>query len=570
MRNWSILVLVFAGPLYAEPRFARIGEMEGAVEVQASARDAWRPALRNMPVTERFWLRTAAGAKVEIELDEGSVFRLGPDSLAEFSDYTRLSTGQRITLLSLDRGLAYFTGEPSDRDAAILAIPGAQLSVRRGTRLRLDVTEDWSHASVIEGRARLISPAAELDLKEGQMARLSASKRDKFFLYGEIPVLDTDRWSESRDKVLAGVNARRLPDLPYGMADLDAAGTWIESAEYGTAWRPPAPASGNWTPFRDGKWLWYEGLGYTWIAAEPWGWLPYHHGRWMHGGEGLGWLWSPSKDPSFRAGEVYWMRAPGMAGWGPLAPGEEWRPGARREAGNDVLPRLFLNANTTFAKFAPEAREIDPAGFGGRPKDPLTGAAFALALPSVTVVANAGVARPALRVGSTRVVPLVAGMACETPATVTASIPEPVPPAVADVRPPEPPPAAPEPTVFVGVPVPTPANVPPVETYYVAPIYTGVVVLNPPERGHREPKRPKEAKTAAKPPEPATPPVPAPAPAPAVQRVPRNDDRMQRHTASPVVPAPAQAAAPAAAPESKTSRQSDDIPRSERNSRKSQ
>ena len=265
MRNSSILAMGFAVSLQAEPRFARIGEMQGSVEVQFAAGDAWRQALRNMPVGERFWLRTGAAARVEIELDEGSVFRLGPDSLAEVSDYMRLSTGQRITVLSLDRGLAYFTGAPSDRDAMLLGIPGAQLNVRRGTRLRLDVTEEWSHAAIIEGQTKLISPSAELDLKEGRVARLSPSRTGKFYLYDEIPSLDMDRWSESRDKALAGVNARRFPAWSYGMADLEAVGTWIESSQYGAAWRPPAVE--DWTPFRDGKWLWYEGLGYTWVAA---------------------------------------------------------------------------------------------------------------------------------------------------------------------------------------------------------------------------------------------------------------------------------------------------------------
>ncbi|MSV28233.1 MAG: hypothetical protein EXQ52_05745 [Bryobacterales bacterium] len=560
MRNWSILAVGFAVSLHAELRFARIGEMQGSVEVQAAARDAWRPGLRNMPIAERFWVRTGADARVEIELDEGSVFRLGPDSLAEISDYTRLSTGQRITLLSLDRGLAYFTGSPSDRDATLLGIPGAQLNVRRGTRLRLDVTEEWSHAAIIEGQSKLISPSAELDLKEGRMARLSPSRTGKFYLYDEIPGLDMDRWSESRDRALAGVNARRFPALSYGMADLEAVGTWIESSQFGTAWRPPAVE--NWTPFRDGKWLWYEGLGYTWVAAEPWGWLPYHHGRWAHGGEGLGWLWVPSKDLAFRAGEVYWMRAPGIAGWGPLAPGEEWRPRVRGDAQAGGLPQLFLNARTTFAGFAADAREIDPAGVTGRPKDALAEATFALALPSVTVAAAATAARPVLRVGITRVMPLIAGVACETPAAVAASLPEQAAGPGAGAGPPEPAPVASAPSVFVGVPAPTPLSAPPVETYYVAPIYTGVVVLNPQERGSREPRHPKQAKAAEKPPEPARPamppaPKPAPEPASPAQRVPRNDDRMQRNA----VPAPA---------ESKTSRQSDEVPRAERNSRKNQ
>ena len=51
-----------------------------------------------------------AGSRAGIELDEGSAWRLGPNSQLEFADYARLSTGQRVTLLTLDHGLAYFTG----------------------------------------------------------------------------------------------------------------------------------------------------------------------------------------------------------------------------------------------------------------------------------------------------------------------------------------------------------------------------------------------------------------------------------------------------------------------------
>ena len=63
-----------------------------------------------------------------------------------------------------------------------------------------------------------------------------------------------------------------------------------------------------------------------------------------------------------------------LAGWGPLAPGEDWQPSA--------APQQFLNVNTTYAIFRQDARVIDPAGFKDRPKEPLGVAVFALALPS--------------------------------------------------------------------------------------------------------------------------------------------------------------------------------------------
>ena len=97
--------------LAGAPRFARLGAFEGSVEVQLDIADSWRPATLNLPLPESTRIRTGADAKVEIELDDTSVFRMTGEGLAELSDFTRLSGGQRITVISLDHGLAYFTGE---------------------------------------------------------------------------------------------------------------------------------------------------------------------------------------------------------------------------------------------------------------------------------------------------------------------------------------------------------------------------------------------------------------------------------------------------------------------------
>src|SRR5579864_5662157 len=268
-------------------RVARAGELEGKVEVQLHPADPWRPVTRNLPLTESAWVRTGPGARFEMELDDGSAFRLAGDALCEISDYTRLSTGQRVTVLSLDHGVAYFTGEPDRRDALILVVPGAQATVRVGTRVRLEVNEAASQIAVIEGRVRFSSPVAEIDLSEGQTARIENGAHPRFSLRREVAALDSDRWSEDRDKALASsASSGHIPDLLFGVVDLDAAGTWIQSDELGSVWKPKVNSA--WTPYHDGHWLWYDELGYTWIANEPWGWLPFHYGRWMQA-NGTGW-----------------------------------------------------------------------------------------------------------------------------------------------------------------------------------------------------------------------------------------------------------------------------------------
>ena len=67
---------------------------------------------------------------------------------------------------------------------------------------------------------------------------------------------------------------------------------WSEAPEYGPVWRPRTVEIG-WAPYRDGRWAWVEPWGWTWIDDAPWGFAPFHYGRWaMVGG---GWVWVPGR-----------------------------------------------------------------------------------------------------------------------------------------------------------------------------------------------------------------------------------------------------------------------------------
>ena len=243
--------------------------------------------------------------------------------------------------------------------------------------------------------------------------------------------------------------------------DLDGAGTWVQT-ELGAVWKPKVAE--GWAPFQNGRWRWYDGLGYTWVGDEAWGWIPYHHGRWTRQGD-LGWVWVPASSTVFKPGDVYWLYNTKLAAWGPLGPGEDWLPPA--------APQQFLNVNTTYANFHQDARVIDPLGFQNRPKDPLSVAYFALALPSPAFPASRLEAtRPVLRVGATRWQAVIPG----TSFPDTTDVPPPEPPAVVTNPGTEGPPmVSPGPPPDQGPPGP------PMQVIYPVPDYTAIVVLNPPE-----------------------------------------------------------------------------------------
>jgi hypothetical protein len=466
MRTVAFWLLAGAS-LYAQTRYARLGDIEGGVETQIHPTEAWKTALCNTPLLEASSVRTGPASHAEIEFDDGGVLRLAENSLCELSDYTRLSTGQRITHISLDAGVAYFDGESSSRDALVLSLPNARVAIRRGSRVRLEAGLDVTRLAVLEGEARLTSAAIELEVPEGKMLKLELARSDKFYLLPEISKLDSDTWSLTRDKTLAADSSQnRLPGLRYGVRDLDLNGEWIDTEEFGVVWKPKVAQ--GWSPFHDGKWQWYDGLGYTWISAESWGWLPYHYGRWMLQ-PSQGWIWAAGARRVFRPGDVYWMRGAGFVGWGPLAPRESWS--------GVGTPALYLKTSTTFARYAPspETREIDPGSLAGPPNDPLAVASFLETLPSPRIrPERLEYARDPDRPGLIRLSP--GSTAADRWRTPEAERP------VTQVQPPPPAmrAALPPPPVIVMPPATEPEPI--VETYYIAPIYTGIIVMNPPEK----------------------------------------------------------------------------------------
>ena len=95
-----------------------------------------------------------------------------------------------------------------------------------------------------------------------------------------------------------------------------------------------------WGPFRYGHWAWVSPWGWRWIDDQPWGFAPFHYGRWaLWQGR---WAWVPgtyAARPVYAPALVAWTgampAAPGVSvslsigssvGWVPLAPREVYVP----------------------------------------------------------------------------------------------------------------------------------------------------------------------------------------------------------------------------------------------------
>ena len=125
-------------------------------------------------------------------------------------------------------------------------------------------------------------------------------------------------------------------DDSYFYDRLSPYGNWINLQPYGYVWTPRGTGY-RWRPYSDGRWVWTD-YGWTWIAAEDWGDIPFHYGRWGWDNY-IGWFWVPGTvwGPAW----VTWRTNDQYMGWAPLPPGVEFGAGMSFDSRSLDIPLIF-------------------------------------------------------------------------------------------------------------------------------------------------------------------------------------------------------------------------------------
>jgi len=333
-------------------RVARLNEMAGSVSFQPGGESDWVDAVLNRPLVtgDNLWADEDSRAEIHIG---STALRLGAKtgiSLLEVSDRAaqiRLAQGSLIVKVRhVDEEDSYEVDTPNV--AFVVMQPGDY-------RIDVDPGGNRTEVTVWRGRGEVTGGGSSYTVVANQYATFTGTDQLNYDL-GQIPARDgLDTWAFNRDQ-----SEERSDSANYvsremtGYEDLDEYGDWSYVAGYGTCWRPRVLVAG-WAPYRFGHWIWVGPWGWTWVADEPWGFAPFHYGRWAYGG--TGWLWVPGPSvarPAYAPALVAWVGGgPRLGfsfsfgagvGWFPLAPGEVFVPGYR-------VSRAYVNrvnvTNTT-------------------------------------------------------------------------------------------------------------------------------------------------------------------------------------------------------------------------------
>jgi hypothetical protein len=331
MRRWNLLSIITVFVLsalvaatvparaddYSHVRIVRLSLVQGDVQITQTDEQGWEPAIANMPIQQGYSIGTNDGRAV-VEFENGATAYIAEKTVVQFTELA-LSDGGRITRLTLMQGTATIYANPQSADS--FAILTSQLTVTLSGRaqVRVDLSNDGSSVTVEQGEVSVDTSSGTQLVSKG--STLTSSTAGDIQMERNRATDDWDRWVSSNGNQPSSSysTANQYANAPfqYGMSDLSTYGSWNYYPDYGYLWRPLSYGNG-WAPFCDGQWIYYRGLGWTWVSFEPWGWVPYHFGNWVF--IGGGWAWLPGGFNSWRAAPVRFLRVGNRIAWMPIQP----------------------------------------------------------------------------------------------------------------------------------------------------------------------------------------------------------------------------------------------------------
>jgi hypothetical protein len=329
-------------------RVARLAYTQGSVSFQPAGTDDWVTVGLNRPVTTGDKLWSDRDGRVELQLD-GSLIRLSTNTGFSF-----LNLSDNVTQIQLTTGtLLVRVRRLDDNETYEIDTPNLAFSVLRPGLYKISVNEDGGSTAIkIRGGQGEVT---------GEGAAYTVHANDSYMFTGTDRLYadpdsqgsaddEFDIWAGDRDRHWENSNSARYvsPDV-VGYEDLDDHGSWRHTPENGDVWFPRTTVSG-WAPYHNGHWDYIEPWGYTWVDDEPWGFAPFHYGRWVFYRGSWGWVPAPPRAqgvvyvrPVYAPALVAWVGgshfaigvgvggyAPGVnVGWFPLGPREVYVPSYR-------------------------------------------------------------------------------------------------------------------------------------------------------------------------------------------------------------------------------------------------
>jgi hypothetical protein len=319
-------LISLGGTLWADPpaRVGRLSFLEGTVSFSSAPGEKFETAKLNYPLTTGNLLCTGNGSRTEVEIGSTEV-RLAADSVVSFD-----ALDDQAVQMRLDKGSASVCVRVLDQGQTFqVDIHTASISLAAPGSYRIDQKDSGETVLTARtGEVEVTGGRVTFQVQAGQAATIPPGEPGAYRITGAPPPDAWDQWVAARDSKEEQIaSTRYVPREMDGVKDLDNYGNWQVIDGYGPVWYPAGVDLG-WAPYTLGAWSWCDPWGWSWVDSEPWGFAPFHYGRWTHFGGAWGWVpGAMVRRPYFAPGLVSWQGGrPGVGGWTPLGPRQPYHP----------------------------------------------------------------------------------------------------------------------------------------------------------------------------------------------------------------------------------------------------
>jgi hypothetical protein len=331
-------------------RIGRVSAVAGSVSLLPVGETTWSSASLNYPLTTGDALWADADARAEVHVGSSAI-HIAPGTSLAFD-----AIQDNLIQLRIGQGAVHVRlRELSQDDSYEIDTPAGAILLHMAGDYRIDVTPDGRRttATVRYGAADVLVGNDTYPLRPGTSVTLTGAGAPPIVNRSAMAPDAWESWADARDRRENALTATRYVSREMvGYEDLDQYGDWQNDPRYGPTWYPRSiPA--DWAPYRTGRWEYVQPWGWTWIDEAPWGFAPFHYGRWSN--RGGRWGWFPGRErvrPVYAPALVAFVSgggwsaslsfgAGGGVGWVPLGPNEVFVPAYR------ASPTYVRNVNIT-------------------------------------------------------------------------------------------------------------------------------------------------------------------------------------------------------------------------------
>lgn len=352
-------------PIQAGDPPARVGwlaNLAGAVSFHSAGQDQWTTASQNYPIAtgDAVWTQPQAQASIMVDASRIAL-NGGTEVTAQEIDQATITTvlSQGEVFLNL---VAMQPGQ-----SVVVETPRGTVQITANGRYEIYAGDSNTptYVTAVTGAAQFTGLGLDTAQTIGPQQTLVVSGTNP--VQAQLGAMQQDQFLTTMLQQIAPPPPPSAITPPPVVAQMTGAsvlsqyGSWSREPDVGTVWFPQVASS--WVPYREGRWAYVQPWGWTWVDNAPWGFAPFHYGRWSDFNGRWGWVPAPADAgvayadyrPVYAPALVTFLGvaagvataaafASGSIGWAPLGPRDPYYPPY------SVPPRYFNAYNRPYVQ----------------------------------------------------------------------------------------------------------------------------------------------------------------------------------------------------------------------------